>query len=472
MRRANENTTNSVLVGAGIVVAIVVGVFLSYNANHGLPFVKTYPLTANVPDAAELVAGSEVRIGGFRVGQVKSIKAMPPRGKAPPYARLQLALDGTVKGIPDDTIVRVRPRSLLGAKYVELEPGSSSRLLPPDSTLPLTHSRPTPELDEAFNVFDPDTRRALQGTIREIGDATAGRGGDINRAVGATRRLLGPLQRVVEALDSPEADLPGLIDGAARFTSALAPVGGTIGQLADHGAATLAAIDRAGPALSATLDQLPGTEADTTSALVHSTPVLRDLADIAQRLGPGTRALPRAATRLDAALRAGTPVLRHAGDLTTPLDATLQVLDRISRDPAAAGTLRKLVTTIESLYPTLQYLAPAQIVCNNAGLWTRNVDSTASEGDQYGTWISLFPIFRNEQVVQSATPDSDLHFNYYPNENASECEAGNEPYAPGQVIGNPAGNQPTKVDQTAPPKGTLELARQAGLLDHIPGSRG
>ena len=44
--------TNPVLVGASIVIALVIGVFLSYNANKGLPFVKTFKLTANVPDAA------------------------------------------------------------------------------------------------------------------------------------------------------------------------------------------------------------------------------------------------------------------------------------------------------------------------------------------------------------------------------------------------------------------------------------
>src|SRR3954471_22337505 len=115
--------TNPVLVGASIVIALVIGVFLSYNANKGLPFVKTYKLTADVPDAAELVVGSEVRIGGLRGGQVNGIEAGAPKGPHKPSAPLDMALDGTITGIPKDTVVRVRPRSLLGAKYVELEPG-------------------------------------------------------------------------------------------------------------------------------------------------------------------------------------------------------------------------------------------------------------------------------------------------------------------------------------------------------------
>ena len=47
--------------------------FLSYQANQGLPFVPTYKLSAELPNADTLVPGNEVRIGGIRVGQIKSI---------------------------------------------------------------------------------------------------------------------------------------------------------------------------------------------------------------------------------------------------------------------------------------------------------------------------------------------------------------------------------------------------------------
>ena len=36
----------------------IVAVFLSYNANSGLPFVPTYDLKANLPNAAQLVRAS------------------------------------------------------------------------------------------------------------------------------------------------------------------------------------------------------------------------------------------------------------------------------------------------------------------------------------------------------------------------------------------------------------------------------
>ena len=62
-------TASPVLVGAVTILVTIVAVFLSYNANSGLPFVPTYDLKANLPNAAQLVKGFEVRIGGARVGQ-------------------------------------------------------------------------------------------------------------------------------------------------------------------------------------------------------------------------------------------------------------------------------------------------------------------------------------------------------------------------------------------------------------------
>ena len=61
------------LIGAATTLVVIVAVFLAYNANSGLPFVPTYELKVEVPNAANLVKGNDVRIGGTRVGAVATI---------------------------------------------------------------------------------------------------------------------------------------------------------------------------------------------------------------------------------------------------------------------------------------------------------------------------------------------------------------------------------------------------------------
>ncbi len=92
-----------VLIGAVTVLVTMVAVFLSYNANEGLPFVPTYSLTAEVPNSAGLVRGNEVRMGGARVGVVSDIGAKPQQ-------------DGTVVARAD---ARARPAHQAAAARLE-----------------------------------------------------------------------------------------------------------------------------------------------------------------------------------------------------------------------------------------------------------------------------------------------------------------------------------------------------------------
>ena len=74
-----------------------------------------------------------------------------------------------------------------------------------------------------------------------------------------------------------------------------------------------------------------------------------------------------------------------------------------------------------------------------------------SEGDNTGTWFRTLVIGATSEFMAAAKPASTLHANPYPNTAApgqgGECEAGNEPYLPGQQIGNVPGNQGTTTEK-------------------------
>src|SRR3954453_18389172 len=115
---------NPVLIGAATILVIIVAVFLSYNANQGLPFVPTYQLKAEMPSAANLVVGNDVKIGGTRVGTVSSVARKTGRD-GPVIAVLGLKLAKAAGPLPADSTLLVRPRSALGLKYVEITRGHS-----------------------------------------------------------------------------------------------------------------------------------------------------------------------------------------------------------------------------------------------------------------------------------------------------------------------------------------------------------
>jgi ABC-type transporter Mla subunit MlaD len=463
MNRGSAGITgNPVLIGAATTLVVLVAVFLAYNANKGLPFVPTYSLKAEVPSAAQLVVGNDVRIGGARVGIVDDITARRrPDGSS--IAVLHMKLEKDVDPLPKDSTILVRPRSALGLKYVEITRGTGRRGYADGDTIPLAAATPEPvEFDEFLNMFDDDTRRAAQENTQGFGTAFAGRGESINTAIGAFRPLLRDIVPVARNLASPRTNL-------RRFVAELGDAAAIVAPAAEEQAQLFVNLDRtfgalrevARPFIQETISEAPATLDAGVREFPVQRPFLANTQGLFRELRPGVSALRRSAPDLAAALVAGTSTFRQSPPFNRRLASLLTTLQDFANDPQVPLGLNALADAVEELKPTLQQLEPVQTRCNYITLWFRNVSSLLSEGDRNGTWqrfiIIATPQGPNNEGGPSSAPangpsaDNHLHTNPYPNVGAPgqpvECEAGNEPYAVGRtVIGNPAGTQKASTE--------------------------
>jgi virulence factor Mce-like protein len=479
---AIEIFNNPILIGAVTILVITVAVYLSYIAENGLPFVRTYNINVQVENASELVKNADVRIGGARVGQVLTITPEPATKQWPhPFARLGLALQSSLDPLPADSKYQVRLASVLGGKYLDITPGQAKGGVADGGTLTLNtnprlnHNIPFVDLDEAFAAFGPKTQRGLRRAVGEIGNALAGRGAQFNDSIYSLRRLIGPLENVLTLLAAPGTRLGQFVSGLAATTGALAPVAPTISSLLSDAATTFQAVDNS--ALGQSIDQLPPTESVGTTVLTQAQPVLTDAASIVQALKPGASLLPTAARRLDALVRGATPVFKLAPELAGKLQTALAAVDALSRDPATIQTFKVLGSTdlaslgasaFVGLGAILRSVASQQFACNTTSLWVRNFASALTEGDSTGGWLRFAPLFdlnggKNGQLSQQKTPSPDLHLNPYPSETTSGCQGANDVYRGNQLIGNP-GATSNVVDNTTPPPGVLAEGRKAGLV--------
>jgi hypothetical protein len=167
-----------------------------------------------------------------------------------------------------------------------------------------------------------------------------------------------------------------------------------------------------------------------------------------RELRPGVKALRTAAPVLSDALGAGIRVLPNTPPFNRRLASLLEELQRFAEDPLVPRGIQATTEAVNALNPTLQYLAPTQLMCNYITLWFRNISSLLSEGDRNGTWqrfiIVTAPQGPNSEGGPSSAPadgpttDNHVHLNPYPNTGAPgqprECEAGNEPYLRGKTI--------------------------------------
>jgi phospholipid/cholesterol/gamma-HCH transport system substrate-binding protein len=374
---------NPVLVGAMTVLVVMVAVFLAYNANSGLPFVPTRELKVDIASGSDLVAGNEVAEGGTQVGLVKSLSAVK-LASGQVAAQLTLALSQRYGRVPVDSMVEIRPRSVLGLKYVDLRVGSSRRVFADGATMPIGQTRVPVQFEDVFQMFDPRTRGAIDRNLVGFGDALAARGSSLNDTIASLPRLLGYLRPVAGYLAAPSTGLTRLFVGLERFMGTVAPVAGVNARLFTDMATTFAAIGRSPSALQATIAKSPATESVSTVSLRAQRPFLVDLNVLGGQMAPATAELRRALPDINPAVEAGTVTLARTPSLNAHLQQVMEALRGLAQAPGTNVAINALTGTVATLNPMIRYLGPYQTVCSDWNYMWTYLSEHVSEATSFG----------------------------------------------------------------------------------------
>ncbi|MDE3131616.1 MAG: MCE family protein [Acidobacteriota bacterium] len=468
-RRGTSPFANPVLIGALAVLVMVVAVVLAFQANNGLPYVPRYTLHIEAPNAEELVHGAEVHMGGALIGDVTSVAAARDRS-GQPVAVINAQLDKSVEPLPVDSHFTIRMKSSIGDKYLQVTLGHAQRDWPNGATVPLGHTSSTVDLDQVLAMYTPPTQNGVAATTLGFGQALAGRGYGLNRAIGAFVPLVTALDPVMRNLASRHTDLKGFLTGLGALVGALAPVSRQQAELYANLDTTFKALAGvANPYLQDSIRQTP----PTFQAVASDGPAIgrfaTDAAQLFADLKPGVATLRGSAPRLTAALRAGVRTLPGTARLDRQIVALAQALARFGADSTARAGLARLALTARSLGKSAEFLAPAQSTCNYLTLFLRNLASSLSDNIGSGTVLRFVLVAIDNAIaggeaapssrpytstaLAGGTKHGPLHFNPYPNTAAPgqvrECAAGKEPYSPtSAVIGNPRKNVGTATEKT------------------------
>src|SRR5215213_4818737 len=425
MRRAGRQLGASpVLIGAVTLMVAIVAVFISYQANNGLPFVPTYQLKAEMPNGAKLVKGNEVRAGGFRVGIVKDIKSARRTvdGKERAIAVLDLSLDKQIEPLSVDSMLSVRPRSALGLKYVELIPGHAKRTYQDGDTIPLRRaSENAPELEDVLSTFQPETRDDARRSLEGFGNSIAGRGPAINITIRELEPFTRYLLPVMRNLSSRKTELRNFFPGLGAAAAEAAPVAQVQARWIAEMATTFAAVSR--------------------------------------DLQPGTAELPVALPLINDALQAGVPAFRETPELSDELKDLFRAAEDLGDNPNTLLALRDLRTAVHVTKPAIKFIAPYQTVCNNlvyffnplgthqsavvAGGTTERILAKLVDTQQensLGSTESQRPVdVPSDQDPQGSPPKQALHTQYggpaIDSSGRADCQAGQTGY-PYRLVSN------------------------------------
>jgi virulence factor Mce-like protein len=368
-----------VLVGAVTVLIVVIAVILAVNANQGLPFVPTYDIKAVLPGGANLVVGNEVRVGGEHVGFVEKIDPTVDRKTGRTVAIIHMKIDKEIEPIPKSAVVRVRPRSVLGLKYVALEipeeKPSGDEALKQGETLPMRQEEPPVEFDEFLSVNTPSHRENQQRVLTGAGNVFTGRGPAINEAIHNFVPFFVHLTPVMEALSDPSTRLNQLFRQLGRTANQIARVAPAYAELFGNIATTNEALGRHEEKLRQMIERGP----PDLEEGIRSFPVQRDFNEDQEELfielAPTAREFRRSLPGVVDAFDTGEPVLRRSPKLFRNTEKFLVALEDLVENPDTLLGLKDLTTLVKVGAPLLEYVAPYQTVCNYFNyFWTFNSD--------------------------------------------------------------------------------------------------
>ena len=282
-----------------VVTLSLIGGLAYFTGAIGGPSGNAY--TLRLPHAAGLVKNNAVKVAGVEVGIIETISVENQQ------AKLVLRVDDALE-VHEDARAIVRAKSLLGEKYLQLEPGSEGAPLLADGGT-IADVEPVFEVDQVLNALQPVL------------------GGDS----GGLTAALGPLVQRIDGL---------LADAAGQNGEPAVIERKEIEQALDDVVATIASARR----IAEQNEEAVGQLLRNTNALVGDPRVDRILGNLDRVSASAARDLPALMEKADGAL---ATMERLSGKLTDErMDTAMAALDDLA---ASAKNLRQLSEDVQGV---------------------------------------------------------------------------------------------------------------------------
>lgn len=253
---------NQVMVGSiSLVVLTLVGLMAFYSDE--LPIIgggRTY--TADFSEAAGLISGTEVRAAGVKIGTVKEV------GLDGDHVRVRFRVKDAWIG--DQSRVEIRIKTLLGSKYLAVDPQGSAEQ-DPGTPIPMSRTTAPYDINQVFDqlantVTEIDTNK-LAGALGVLADTFADSPQEI-------RSALQGLSALSKTISTRDQELAKLFANTQEISRTFADRNADVEKLLRDGELLLAEIHKRRDSISSLLagtrelaTQLSGLVADNTDRL-------------------------------------------------------------------------------------------------------------------------------------------------------------------------------------------------------------
>ncbi|MBV9101414.1 MAG: MCE family protein [Candidatus Dormibacteraeota bacterium] len=258
---------NGIIIGAFTLLCLSGMEYLAFNIGQGVPFVSNYTVHAVFSDADGVPTAADVRVSGVDVGKVVDVNH-DPSYPGETVATMQIT-DTHAVPVYSNGYAKVKPKTLLGEKFIDLTVGngSTAEAIPSGGFLGPAQTGKDVSNDEIFNAFTAQARSEQQQVLQELDAATFSRAGDIQSILPQLTQVVANLQPVARVY---EKDQPQVDDIFVQLNTIMQTMADEHTQLAgvlSNGNVALNAIVQKDQALIGTLQEMGNVSAEFNNAM-------------------------------------------------------------------------------------------------------------------------------------------------------------------------------------------------------------
>ena len=254
--KKSRTLMNGIIIAVFTAVCLIGMEFLAVNIGQGVPFASNYSVHAVFSDADGVPTAADVRVSGVDVGKVMDV-THDPAYPGETVVTLQIT---DPKAIPLYTngFAKVRPKTLLGEKFVDLTVGNPATAEPltDGGFLPPAQTGKDVSNDEIFNAFDAKTRAQQQKVFQALDAATFQRSGDIQAILPQLTTVVSNLQPIARLYEKDQPQVDDIWVQLNTIMQTLADEHQQLAGLLSNGNIALGAVAQKDQALIGTLQEI------------------------------------------------------------------------------------------------------------------------------------------------------------------------------------------------------------------------
>ncbi len=275
--------TNAGILAVFTAFCFLVMEFLAVNIGQPNPLSSDYTVHGVFADADGIPTAADVRVSGVGVGKVTSISHDP---SSPGFSVVTMQIrDTNAVPIYTNGFAKVRPKTLLGEKYIDLTVGSpaSAEAIAPGGYLPVAETGKDVSNDEIFNSFDSATRADQQQVLAALDQATQGRAGDVQSILPQLQQVVNNLSPVAQVYEKDQQQTDDIFVQLNTIMRALADEHQQLAGFLANGNVALGAVAQKDAALVGTLRGASDVASELNAAMTPAIAAQRTALD---RLAP------------------------------------------------------------------------------------------------------------------------------------------------------------------------------------------